>query len=234
MRIWLDKHYVLDHTHNTNSFLVTQRAHVVALLGMAEFLEFTTKLNLVSALKNMGAIVSAPRTLAHRNHQKSMHAALMLWSWGVFLPSAMLLASLRTKHNVVLGAPGPFWFFAHRSLAYAGVALALAATLIGRAVSTGTPRASSHRLVGYATMLIGLAQPILAYYRPNTAKEKDSTGWLLLHRYLGWVSVALGLANIRLGIRMWNPDDAISSTYNAGLVAAGTLALAYNYKNLPK
>lgn len=52
---------------------------------------------------NMGAIVSAPRTLAYRNHQKSMHAALMLWAWGVFLPSAVLLASLRTKHNVALG-----------------------------------------------------------------------------------------------------------------------------------
>lgn len=37
-----------------------------------------------------------------------------------------------------------------------------------------------HSYQGYATMLIGLAQPIIAYYRPGTAKEKESTGYSTL------------------------------------------------------
>eukprot|EP00462_Mataza_sp_D1_P000921 CAMPEP_0175088114 /NCGR_PEP_ID=MMETSP0086_2-20121207/80_1 /TAXON_ID=136419 /ORGANISM="Unknown Unknown, Strain D1" /LENGTH=156 /DNA_ID=CAMNT_0016360535 /DNA_START=96 /DNA_END=566 /DNA_ORIENTATION=- len=155
----------------------------------------------------------------------------MIWAWGVFIPSAVMLASLRSKDNVALGAEPPFWFFSHRSLAYAGVIMAAAATMIGRAVATGSDRASSHRFVGYATMLLGLAQPIIAYVRPKTAEEKEKTGWLKLHRYVGWLSTALALVNIRLGLQLWDPHNAISSTYYAGLVSAGSLALAWNYKN---
>eukprot|EP00040_Diaphanoeca_grandis_P013152 m.66475 g.66475 ORF g.66475 m.66475 type:complete len:183 (-) comp23695_c2_seq1:86-634(-) len=182
----------------------------------------------------MGGIFSAPATLADRNFQKSLHAALMIWSWGVMIPGTVMLASLRSKQNVVLGAPGPFWFFAHRSLAYAGVSLALAGTLIGRAVASGSEKAAAHRFLGYATTMLGLAQPIIAYYRPSTAEEKEKTGWLKLHRYIGWLACALAAANIRLGVGMWDPNNAISTAYNGGIVSAGALALAWNYKNIPQ
>ncbi len=82
----------------------------------------------------------------------------MLWSWGVFLPGGVAIA---TWGRQLLADKGN-WFKLHRALGYAGVAMALAGMLIGRAVATGREAASSHRLLGYAVTLLGLAQPIIA------------------------------------------------------------------------
>ena len=39
----------------------------------------------------MGSIFSKPADLADRNFKKSLHGALMLWSWGVFLPGGVAM-----------------------------------------------------------------------------------------------------------------------------------------------
>jgi predicted ferric reductase len=49
-----------------------------------------------------------------------------------------------------------------------------------------------------------------------------------LHKYLGILSVLLGLYNIRSGLQMWNPDNAISATYSTGLMAIGAMATSWN------
>ena len=182
----------------------------------------------------MGSIFSKPADLADRNFKKSLHGALMLWSWGVFLPGGVAMATWgRGTLN------GPLWFFAHRSLGYAGVLLAAAGTLVARAVSSGNERAALHRLIGYATTLLGLAQPIIAYYRPEPKTEEEKalkakgqwkprSQWFALHKYLGWLCIALGLYNIRQGLGMWDPDSALSSAYAAGLVAIGGGVSAWN------
>jgi hypothetical protein len=47
----------------------------------------------------MGAvlsILSKPGTLAERTAKKNLHATLMLWSWGFFLPGGVMLATYGT------------------------------------------------------------------------------------------------------------------------------------------
>lgn len=157
----------------------------------------------------------------------------MLWSWGVIIPSGAMLAVSAKKWLPPTAGVGPNWFVGHRALGYAGVAMATAGTFIGRAIATGGERADSHRLIGYAAALVGFAQPIIAYFRGSmTAEEKRRSGWYALHKYLGWLSLALGLANIRLGLKLWDPEQALSTAYSGGIVATGAITAAWNYKNL--
>jgi hypothetical protein len=50
----------------------------------------------------------------------------------------------------------------------------------------------------YLVTLVGLAQPVIAHYRPDP--KADPAGretWFAVHKWLGWLSVLLGLYNVR-------------------------------------
>jgi len=151
---------------------------------------------------------------------------------------------------------GPNWFLSHRSLGWAGVSIATAGMVVGRAIATGGERATSHRLIGYAATLMGLAQPVIAYFRgkmtPDEKRQPLFAGgpsWCAscavfgscallrpavflrlltllpryaLHKYLGWLCIALGLYNIRLGIKMHDPDRALSTVYSRYVYTQGS------------
>ena len=185
------------------------------------------------------SVFSKPTDLADRSYKKGLYGALMLWSWGFFIPGG---AALATWGRGALPGSG-LWFKAHRALGYAGVLLGVAGTFVGMAVSTGRDNASTHRLFGYAATLIGLAQPVIAYFRPEPktdeekalkakGKWKPRAQWFALHKYAAYLSMALGLLNIRLGLQMFNPDNALGSAYAAGLVAVGGGVTAWNVANM--
>mmetsp|Transcript_23167 Transcript_23167/g.60576 ORF Transcript_23167/g.60576 Transcript_23167/m.60576 type:complete len:180 (-) Transcript_23167:141-680(-) len=174
----------------------------------------------------MGAVVStlaAPATtLAQREAKKTVHGALMIWSWGVFIPSAMMLAAA--------GKPiFDQWFKLHRALGVAGAAMSAVAVLLGRQVGSGAERATNHRRFGYFVVLIALAQPVIAASRPNPKKDPDGRArWYAIHKYLAWLALLLGAANIRSGLRMWDPRSALSLMYSSGVVSAGAVVAAWN------
>lgn len=69
---------------------------------------------------------------------------------------------------------------------------------------------------------------MIAYLRPDPATDPSSRAlWFTVHKYLGLVSVGLGLYNIRLGLKMWDPKDALSIVYGLGLVSAGAVVVAW-------
>lgn len=75
---------------------------------------------------------------------------------------------------------------------------------------------------------VGLAQPVIAYFRPDPSTDPALRDvWHFVHEKLGYASVAVGLYNVRLGLQMWDPKDALSITYSVGLVAAGAVVVAW-------
>lgn len=101
--------------------------------------------------------------------------------------------------------------------------------LTARQIGTGAPRATPHRIAGYLVTLIGMAQPFIASKRPDPSKDPEGRAtWYAVHKYLAWVGLLLGLANIRSGLQMWDPKGALSLTYSAGVVASGTMVASWN------
>lgn len=93
-------------------------------------------------------------------------------SWGIVIPSGALLAIAGKSWLPPKQGVGLNWFLAHRALGYAGALMSLAGVLIGRAVATGSDRAASHRLVGYAAALVR---------RLPTLCQSPSSKWLPLN-----------------------------------------------------
>eukprot|EP00037_Helgoeca_nana_P010709 m.94456 g.94456 ORF g.94456 m.94456 type:complete len:182 (+) comp20371_c0_seq1:42-587(+) len=176
----------------------------------------------------MGTVVStllAPASsLAIRESKKTLHGALMIWAWGVFIPSGMLLASIG-KETFSQG----IWFKLHRALGVGAAVLGTAGLITARQIGSGAAQASTHRLTGYLVSLIALAQPIIATNRPDPKKDPEGrAAWFALHKYLAWLGLLLGLYNIRTGLQMWDPKESLSLMYSSGIVAAGTVVATWN------
>merc|ERR1740117_2899084 len=175
----------------------------------------------------LSTLIKPATTLAEREAKKTLHGALMIWGWGVFIPSGLLMASYARETFAANG----IWFKVHRALGYAGVAMASLGYIVGNQVGSG--RQKTHQLVGYLVTLIGLLQPVIAYYRPNPKEHPEQRKqWFMLHKYLGWLCLVLGLYNIRLGLQMWDPENALSTAYATGVAAAGSVVVPWNVANL--
>jgi len=130
------------------------------------------------------------------------HGSLMLISWGLVLPSGVLVARFLRHRD-------PLWFHLHYSIQSLGLAMAL----IGWAVALSqfsvleTPgwfAAKIHATLGCVTMALGLFQPINALLRPHKeksgeAKSSARRAWELFHKASGLATILLSIATVAMG-----------------------------------
>lgn len=145
------------------------------------------------------------------------HARAMVLGWGVLIPLGGLIARYL---KVTPGQDWPraldnkTWWHMHRACQYGGVAIAALGVMI--AWGRGDGRADGawlHALVGWAVMAAGLAQIVGGWLRGSKGGPTepmlrgdhfDMTRRRLwferIHKSLGWVAIACGLATIALGL----------------------------------
>eukprot|EP00037_Helgoeca_nana_P004573 m.46651 g.46651 ORF g.46651 m.46651 type:complete len:168 (-) comp15471_c0_seq1:159-662(-) len=161
--------------------------------------------------------------MVSRETNKTAHGALMLWAWGVLVPAVVLLGTVGRDLF-----PAGLWFYLHRAMGVAAAVCTIAGIVLAKQIGTGVEKARTHRILGYALFCVGLAQPVIAYFRPDPSTDPALRDvWHFVHEKLGYASVAVGLYNVRLGLQMWDPKDALSITYSVGLVAAGAVVVAW-------
>jgi hypothetical protein len=136
-----------------------------------------------------------------------LHAICMMLSWGFLLPLGVILSRYyKQDPRVVYGKP--FWFRGHQTCQYSGVLLMLLGFFFlaahkgvfncFRLRGPGT----LHMLFGDLVVILGFAQPFIAYVRPPAHKDHDPTRtffndkrirWEKLHHTTGYVALALGM-----------------------------------------
>lgn len=136
------------------------------------------------------------------------HGTLMLTSWGVMLPTGVIIARL-AKHKKPDGA----WFKIHRTLQVSGLVLALAGWVValvqfdvfGAGIKDNISYV--HGLLGSMVMALGLLQPLNAFIRPHAPAPDNAaskTGkrvvWEYVHKGSGYTAVALSVITIAIGI----------------------------------
>jgi hypothetical protein len=136
------------------------------------------------------------------------HGTLMLLSWGLMLPSGVIAAKF-LKHRTGGGSTTvPLWFRIHKILQPLGLVVALVGWIIALRNfqvldEGGTTKQVMHVGLGMLTMILGLLQPLNAFFRPH--KEKDDSVsakrrcWEILHKGSGYLAVFAGLVTVGLG-----------------------------------
>lgn len=134
------------------------------------------------------------------------HGALMLIGWGLFLPSGVIIGKF-LKHR-----PNGLWFQIHRALQSFGMVLTLIGWIIALSQfdvfgvnNMGTNY--QHGILGIVVMVLGILQPINAFFRPKLAVEGEETStgrkiWEIYHKGAGWLCLLLAIATIVLGTKI--------------------------------
>lgn len=158
-----------------------------------------------------GATVPSPEHLDCSSGEDQnwavIHGSLMLASWGILLPTGVIMARL-FKHK----KPDGVWFKIHKTLQMSGLLLALAGWTIALVrfdvFSAGIKDNSSyvHGLVGSLVMSLGLLQPFNAFIRPHAPAADDPApksgtrvAWEYVHKGSGYAAVVLSLLAIAIG-----------------------------------
>jgi len=127
------------------------------------------------------------------------HGSLMILSWGLMLPSGVIIARF-LRHR-----PNALWFRIHKALQPMGLVIAIVGwclALYRFDVFVGSGTALIHGSLGMVTMILGIQQPLNAIFRPHKQDGPVSTArwaWEILHKGSGYTAVFLGLVTIALG-----------------------------------
>lgn len=130
------------------------------------------------------------------------HGSIMMFSWGLLLPSGVITARL-FKHR-----PNALWFRSHRIMQCLGLCFAIAGWSIALArfdaLEVGKGTSFTHGVCGMIVMTLGLLQPINAYFRPHNPEPGQELpfirrAWEWLHKGSGYTAVLLAIVTISLG-----------------------------------
>lgn len=138
-----------------------------------------------------------------------VHGSLMLVGWGFLLPMGVITARL-LRHR----AHG-LWFRIHRGVQSVGSIVATVGWMIAMAnfdVFKEFSKRSIHGGAGMLVMVLGLLQPLNAFFRPHIADDGSKTGtrvaWEYMHKGAGYAAAGLALVVVAIGTTLLpRPED---------------------------
>ncbi|KAL1496873.1 hypothetical protein AB1Y20_014456 [Prymnesium parvum] len=126
---------------------------------------------------------------------KLLHGVLMAFGWGFMLPAGAIIARFYKRL-------GPLWFTLHKLLQVGGLLVVVGswAIAIAQFAPFGlTNESMAHFVLGNIVTALGVLQPINALLRPHHGARFRSE-WEVLHKLSGWLSLALAIPTIVIGI----------------------------------
>ncbi|GAA0157570.1 hypothetical protein LIER_38480 [Lithospermum erythrorhizon] len=130
----------------------------------------------------------------------AVHGFMMFLSWGLLLPGGILSARY-LKH-----VKGDKWFQLHVYLQYSGLAIIFLGFLFAVAELQGFLFSSLHVKFGYLAILLGVTQPVNAYFRPKKSASGEEMSskrllWEYTHIIVGRCSIIVGVAALITGMK---------------------------------
>jgi cytochrome b561 len=144
---------------------------------------------------------------------------LAVIGWGVLVPTGVALARFLKRFD-------PFWFYAHVAVQVLGSVLGALAVAAGFKLDDDDDEegpVAAHKAIGIAVVVGACLQVVALLARP--AKEtKARKYWNWYHHSVGRVAVALGVANVFVGLSLANERQEWSYVYG---VFVGIFAVVY-------
>ena len=130
------------------------------------------------------------------------HGSLMMMSWGVILPVGALTAQFLRHHDST-------WSKAHRIMQMFGLLCALGGFIIAItqfsvfAPGYYGPMAQVHGSMGLIVMILGLLQPLNAFFCPHNRNDEEKSKkrhyWEYVHKGSGYSALVLAVPTIVVG-----------------------------------
>ncbi|WP_428374804.1 cytochrome b561 domain-containing protein [Lichenicoccus sp.] len=178
-----------------------------------------------------------------------LHGALMLVAWLVLLPLGALVARTRKvtpRQDWPRVVENLTWWWLHRVLQYAGVAVALAAAAVAWRATRGLALGVLHVQAGLLVLTLAVLQIASTWFRGDkggptgthadperpetwrgdhydmTPRRRAFEAW---HKKAGWVSILLALATMLLGLRLYGwPMTLVRMAAGLALLQAASAA----------
>lgn len=167
-----------------------------------------------------------------------LHAGAMFTAWGLLIPAGTLVAryfKITPQQDFPRELDNQFWWNWHRVLQMAGVCI----STVGFAaitISNGFNLTTNHNVLGFCVFMFGWCQILSGIFRGSKGgpTEVDMRGdhfdmtlyrrsFELVHKSLGWFSLALGCVAIFTGLDLAGMPLWVSLA--AGTMLAGFLAM---------
>lgn len=157
------------------------------------------------------------------------HGSMMLVGWGLLLPAGTITARF-FKHR-----PNGLWFKMHRACQMTGLLFATVGWIIAlKNFSVFGDKGFDnyrHGIMGMVTMIMGLLQPLNAFFRPHNPEEGEAKSsirrvWEIYHRGAGWATVLLAAGTVFLGTTIL-PDADDSKTFLFSYIGCLLILLLY-------
>lgn len=130
----------------------------------------------------------------------AVHGFMMFLAWGILFPGG-ILAARYLKH-----VKDDSWFRIHVYLQYSGLAIVFLGFLFAVAELRGLTLQSMHVKFGMLAILLAVAQPINAYFRPKKPAVGEETPlqrliWEYTHVITGRCGIVVGVAALISGMK---------------------------------
>ncbi|CAI9096627.1 OLC1v1032818C1 [Oldenlandia corymbosa var. corymbosa] len=129
----------------------------------------------------------------------AVHGFMMFLAWGILLPGGVLAARY-LKH-----VKGDKWFQLHVYLQYSGLSIIFLGFLFAVAELRGFVFQSVHVKFGMLAILLAVAQPLNAYFRPKKPSNEEAVSqrrmiWEYIHVIVGRCGILVGVAALISGM----------------------------------
>jgi hypothetical protein len=155
---------------------------------------------------------------------RTAHGVLMSLAWGLFIPLGIISA-----RYVKILKPDK-WFLGHRLFVSLGLLLALVGWFVAMTGIDLPGNHSAHHSLGVFTMVLAIAQPLIAAVRPPPPEKGELTlrsraWWELIHKNVGRIAYVCGIANCFLGLSYFNSSSQSINSYTVAFLVCWLLII---------
>ncbi|KAL3130178.1 hypothetical protein ABBQ38_008483 [Trebouxia sp. C0009 RCD-2024] len=147
-------------------------------------------------LQEADAAVPEPGPDPHTEQLTHVHGWLMCLAWGFLIPVGVVIACFRTVRGM-----GTWWFHLHRALQILGFLVSLAGLSVGVYLDPNEGGLKwQHKIIGITVNVMALVQVLAGILIKPPATNVLRRVWNVSHWTLGRSALALGIANIFIGM----------------------------------
>lgn len=171
---------------------------------------------------NFAAGESTVDTTARDN--KVFHGSLMMLGWGFLLPLGTLTAAWAGPR---FKSGGPKAFNVHRTVQSLGLLVAITGAVYALVqIYDAAATMPFHGILGTIVMIVGVLQPLNAFFRPH-GDGNARVYWELLHKNAGRGATFLGVCNCILGSMLARRQHEGEEIFDALLIISFILASVF-------
>lgn len=165
-------------------------------------------------------VISGKQTV-YVNRETRVHGWVSAVGVGLLMPLTMILARRFKEYN-------PAWFHLHRIIGVLSFAGAIAGGVLGFQLTLFGKLGVLHEAFGISVMALASLQVSAILLRPNKGHAARGA-WEFMHFFAGRAAIALGIANVYIGLNIQGESATYYIAYSAVL---GALVLVWFGKEL--